>query len=243
MSIAEQLELLVAKLNKNEDREQVCQEAREFLSNVGPDELRRAEKELMAKGVPVGKIGKLCAIHLGLLDDPEPAFCAAGSEIIDVLFHEHEVILDRLEELEAIGHVLQSRYADEISGREIKRLPALLEMLSKYETHAKREEQAIFPELKGRCSPKVLAAEHEHILAGIDNLNELSSGPMTDGERFRQKAVISINSLVPVWWQHIFKENNILFPCFLDNVTDEKRLVELKIICDEIGYLDLALSK
>ena len=89
----------------------------------------------------------------------------------------------------------------------------------------------------------MLTAEHERIFAEIDSLGRLVSGSMTDVERFRQKAVISINMIVPVWWQHIFKENNILFPSFLDDVTDEKRLVTLKSLCDEIGYIDLALSE
>jgi DUF438 domain-containing protein len=243
MSVVEELELLVAKLNKRENREQVCDEARRFLSRVGSDELRMAEKQLIHKGVPVGRINKLCSIHIGLMDDPEATMCAAGSEIIDILFHEHEVVLDWLEELEAIGHVLQSRYAEEISSREVKRLPMLLESLLRLESHTKREEQAIFPEIKTKCSPHVLTAEHEHIFIELNNLYELSTGSVTDTERFRQKAVISINAIVPVWWQHIFKENNILFPCFLDSVTDGKRLAELKSVCDEIGYLDLAILK
>jgi DUF438 domain-containing protein len=232
-------------LGNSKERERVCEEARLFLASVEPAVLHEAERRLMEKGVPVEDLHRLCAIHIRLFEEEEEdnqtesAVFTASSYIIETLQHEHEIILDLLEELEGIGHTLQSTEIYSLNSRELVRLPALADKLINVESHLAREEQVVFAELarmKVRCSPKMLAAEHQRLRDELASLSELVHSHTTDMERFRQKAVSNINVIVPVWWRHIFKENNILFPSFIEHATDEQRVIELRTLCDQIGY-------
>ena len=243
MDIADELQALIGRLNNGVRKDLVCEEARIFLASVDPAELHEAEKQLMERGVLIEQFHQLCAIHLNLDEEednlPSMAFCAIGSSITDVMYHEHEIILDLLEELESIGHRLQSLEIYDPHSHELTRLPAVIDALMNVESHLRREEQVIFPELESvnsRCSPKVLAAEHQRLRDELASISELVHSATTDIERFRQKAVANINIIVPVWWRHIFKENNIILPSFAEYVTDEDRLAMLKSLCDRIGY-------
>jgi DUF438 domain-containing protein len=247
MNIVSELEHLISRLGSREQKELVCQQAREFLDSVEPEALHDAERQLMAKGVPLEKLHKLCAIHLELLEEKSngPAVSTLNFDIIDVLYHEHEIILDLLEEMESIGHALQVREISEFSDREMARLPKLIESLKNVESHRKREEQVVYAELeraKVKCSQRVLTAEHQRLREEMEELLQLVGSNVTDLERLRQKVVLSIGLIVPLWWRHIFKENNILFPAFIERVTDEEHLMELKSLCDQIGYAGFDIS-
>jgi uncharacterized protein len=249
MNIVEELEQLIMRLGSGKEKESTYQEARRFLLAVDPVLLRDAERQLMEKGISVEKLHNLCAIHLEIFDEdetPRHSAAAAGSGIVDVLYHEHEIILDLLEQLEGIGHVLQGREIASFHSREIAGLPAIVDSLTNIESHRQREEQVIFAELehaKVKCPSRILSAEHKRLGDEVAHLTELLRSTTTDIERFRQKAVMNINVIVPIWWRHIFKENNILFPSFIEHVVDEHRLAEAKSLCDKIGYAGLLTAQ
>lgn len=102
------------------------------------------------------------------------------------------------------------------------------------EPHHKKEEEVLFPELERKGIPKedgpigMMLAEHEMKREYVKNL-EKAAGDNSDDEM--RKNGLAIVSLLR---DHIFKENNILYP-MAEEVLSEKDMSELSHKCQEIG--------
>jgi hemerythrin-like domain-containing protein len=157
---------------------------------------------------------------------------------IDTLLREHGARLDMLEEIQAI--VEASERAPILFDPEVvERLDWLAEHIAEGESHHRREEAAIFPELlrRGLEGPtRALSAEHpalralERSFADATGRLKASRSPALHGE-VRTTAC----SLVDALRGHIFRENFVLFPMALE-VIDAETWARIKATCDAIGY-------
>ena len=59
--------------------------------------------------------------------------------------------------------------------------------------------------------------------------------PLKNPERIRNRHEI-VKFLIPSLREHIFKENNILYPTALEAIDDAQVWVQLKRDCDRVGY-------
>jgi DUF438 domain-containing protein len=132
----------------------------------------------------------------------------------------------------------QELRAEGISVEEIRKLCESHLHLLEAESHHKREEEALFPELEGRGvagPPKVMRMEHKEFRAHrgalkelLDNHKKFSYEGFLAGLR---EGIYIIRNLE----SHIFKENNILYPTALQ-VLKEDDWVRVRRKFDEIGY-------
>jgi hypothetical protein len=236
-----ELKELLKKIKSSEDIEALKPEIKGRLREISPADLALAEQELLEEGISIDEIRRLCEPHLELLREEiekEPQTLDAEHPI-QILKSEHDVILKKLEELnEIINKANVVKSYDQIKGELIK-LSDVAHHLLEAESHHKREEDVLFPELEERGvtgPPMVMRAEHEDLRARKRALKELvdTYSRISYGD-FVSKLNESGGYLVQNLNDHIYKENNILYPTALD-IVDRGKWSEIKKKFDEIGY-------
>lgn len=242
MSKTEQLADILDRLNAGEDPENVREEARELLATVDPLDLSLAEQKLIDAGLKPEDLQDLCSIHMEVLGEQLEQFRAQlqPGHVVHTLVAEHDHILHFLEELDRVNREIQEldEYDPESELYEV--LHHIGEHLVEAEPHHAREEDVLFPQLESRGvfgPPQIMRLEHETIRPLKHAVLELAEkvGEL-DFAEFKQQLDSVTRRLVPTLTDHIFKENNILYPTAVQIITDEETWRQLKQECDEIGY-------
>lgn len=243
METVERLVGVLRRLNEGEEPESVREEARGLLADIGPRELSLAEQKLLEGGLDRAELGQLCRIHMEVLGDQVERMKqqVPPGHVVHTLVSEHEMILGFLDELDEINERIQQMEEYRPEGtEEFRRLLHIAEHLVETEAHHEREEQVLFPELEKRGitgPPDVMRMEHEQLRPQKQDLLQLaeSVGDM-DFVEFQRRLDITVAFVVSVLRDHIFKENNILYPTALSLIEDEHVWEQMKEGCDEIGY-------
>jgi len=242
MDKVKKLSELLERLNSGEEPSRVKQEAREFLATIDPAELSFAEQKLIDAGLPQESLRSLCSAHLEMVDDKlkEMKMKLERGHVIHTMVAEHEEILGFLDELEKINTSIQKLDAYDEQKEEFHKLHHIAEHLIYAESHHQREEEVLFPKLEKRGvdgPPRIMRMEHNDLRKRKHALLELSEGVnKTDFENFKKKLDTVSNFIVLHLRDHIFKENNILYPSALEIITDKHIWEALKKECDNIGY-------
>lgn len=158
--------------------------------------------------------------------------------VIRTFFEEHNHILTILDRLKDLGDKIKDD--DAIRNKEnIQHIHQLALKLISAEPHHQREEEVLFPAMISAGiigPPQVMLQEH----ALIRNLKKQLRGKSLPGlvmNADETKSIsISIQELCAMLGQHIHKENNILYPMALRQITETSEWEAMKIKCDQIGY-------
>jgi DUF438 domain-containing protein len=196
-------------------------------------ELSKAEQELLEEGLSTEDLKGFCKLHLKAVEDKLEELKSSLEEghPIRTMVSEHEEILKFLDELDG----LLTSFEKGISGADAKVLQELAEHLVETEKHHEREENALFPRMeeKGITGPtRIMRMEHDELRPEKKRLLELSKEP----EKNKEEIIVIINLLSAKLRDHIFKENNILYPAALQAIKNKEEWNRIKIACDEIGY-------
>lgn len=236
-----QLTALLKKLNSGLITEELKKEAKEFLSNLNPTELSMAEQELLKAGLKPEDLRHLCSAHLEMLQGGlgQKSELPIG-HMIDTLQKEHEMILSFLDELEAVNQRIQVMRTFKRGDKEWVELRHTTEHLIGAEPHHQREEQILFPELEKRGvygPPQVMLKEHEDLRKHKHELERLSQEVGTvDSNDLKKRLDTSAKFLIFNLRDHIFKENNILYPTALEVISEPETWQAMKEKADKIGY-------
>jgi hypothetical protein len=242
MEKTEQLTHLLKRLNAGENPEAVKAEARELLATIDPQDLAIAEQTLLDEGLSVEDLQGLCPIHLEMLDEQVAQMRAQlpHGHVVSTLVSEHEAILSFLDALEGVNGAIQRLSAYPGQTPEFQKLAHIAEHLVGAERHHKREEEVLFPELEKRGvfgPPMVMRQEHDQLRPRKHALQQLAAeAPQMSFADFKRQLNELVGFIAPTLREHIFKENNILYPMALQVVTDARVWDRLKTECDEIGY-------
>jgi len=233
----DELKELLRRVRTASHEEELKPMIKEVLSKLNPADLALAEQELRAEGISVEEIRKLCEPYVELLRE---GLMKKGSTLdqshpIRILMGEHDVLLRKIETLPGLLEKQVGNYG----GDELGKLDDVMRHIIEAESHHKREEEALFPELEGRGvagPPKVMRMEHKEFRAHrgalkelLDNHKKFSYEGFLAG--LREHGIYIIRNLE----SHIFKENNILYTTALQ-VLKEDDWVRVRRKFDEIGY-------
>ncbi|MFW6375922.1 MAG: DUF438 domain-containing protein [Thermoplasmatota archaeon] len=221
---------LAEKLKKLAWGEISEEEALDEVKDASPIEISEAEQKLLDEGMSQDRLQEFCKIHLKavqekvdkLKEDLEPG------HPIKTLIMEHDEILKSLEQLESIRDEIKEDMSADVQEKLIHHAEHLVEA----EKHHTREEDAIFPRMEklGITGPtRIMKREHENMWPKKKRLLELAKDP----EGHEVEIMKLIDYLVFNLRDHIFKENNILYPSALNELKDWDTI---KNECDEIGY-------
>lgn len=242
MERVKQLTQILKCLNSGENPAKVKQEAKEFLATVSPAELSVAEQTLVDEGLSTADLQNLCTIHLEMLSDQVEKMKSQlpPEHVISTLVSEHESILGFLDTLEIINKHLQQMTGYDSGCEEFGKLSHIAEHLLAAELHYQREEDILFPELEQRGvygPPAVMKEEHTQLRAQKKGLKKLVENvSTTDFNEIKKQLDEIVRFIVPTLREHIFKENNILYPAALQVIRDKSVWEALKNECDKVGY-------
>ncbi len=242
MTSVEELKSLINRLNDGMNPEDIIREAKEVLGNVDPEELTAAEQKMIESGLPHNDLRNLCTLHMEIIKeqlnnmrnklDPD--------HVVYTMVAEHDTILSLVNQLDSFNQQVQELDRYDPNNEVFRNLKTISAILMKAQLHHMRENNMLFPEMaKKKESPayKMIRMEHDEIIASkkeIQNLVEQVES--MEFKKFKNRLNAAANYLVVTLREHVFKENNVLYPSALETIDEEKSWEMMKEQCDSIGY-------
>ncbi|MFQ6000104.1 MAG: DUF438 domain-containing protein [Anaerolineae bacterium] len=242
MNKVDKLTGLLKRLNAGEDPASVKREAQEFLASIDPKELSLAEQKLIEAGLAPEDLRHLCSAHMEMLGDEVERMKEdlKPRHVIHTMVSEHERILGFLDELEKANQTIQQMGSYNGEREEFKKLMHIAEHLVGAESHHQREEDVLFPEVEKRGvfgPPQVMRMEHKELRRRKEELKELAETvDRVDFDTFKERLDAVAKFITFTLRDHIFKENNILYPTALQVIQEDEIWDEMRLKCDRIGY-------
>ena len=236
----EEIKEVLKKLQK-QDSEEIKGKAKEILKNLSPTKLASIEQEIIKEGTTKEEMKKLCDVHLEIMKENfhEVNMDLKPGHPIHTLMEEHKIILDFTKRLEEALKKMNSHNNFEEANAEIETLRFIAEHLFEADKHHKREEKALFPEIKraGMTEPpNMMEEEHKDIISMKKELYAiLQKHKRIPYQNFIKNIGRIAGSLKKELSSHIYKENNILYPMAVQIMPKEKWR-QIKNKCDKIGY-------
>lgn len=158
--------------------------------------------------------------------------------IIHTLRAEHDRILGFLEELGRINKTLQKVGSLDKAKKGSKKLLNIAKHLIEAELHHQREEDVLFPELEKRGilgPPEMMRMEHKELRSKKKELLKIVQNINKTNFNIKRLNKV-VNFIISMLGEHIYKENNILYPMALEVIEEKDIWDKMKIECDKIGY-------
>ncbi len=223
---AEVLKNILKRLHAGESVDDVRAEFAESFSEVDASEIARAEAWLIKGGVPVEEVQNLCDVHAGMVQDRVTQL--SGGEALGhplmILEAENKGLEEFLD-----GQYLSAKAAYKVSLVKPVFLGAL-KQLATIDKHYARKENLMFPYLEKKgitAPPKVMWGVDDEIRQKIKDAITMVENNLYDDALLTDMEE-SIRNMIT-------KENKILKPMLLDNLTDEDWLTIARE-SDQIGY-------
>jgi len=241
----DELKGILRKLHETrpEELDKIKKEAASYFKATDPKELALAEQELIQEGVGRQEMKRLCDVHLevmkGQLGTKAKLIKLPASHPISILKDEHKIIKRNLKKLKRTLEKLKAINSFDKAKSCINTLKELSHFFLETEKHHQREEEGIFPRLVAHGitePPEIFKEDHAEFKAKKKNFNEIISDIKNKNfEEFLGLITPIIEFLTKNLEEHIYKEDNILYPMSLETLEkDEWKDVRKKF--DIIGY-------
>jgi DUF438 domain-containing protein len=229
------LKEIIKGVHEGEDMDVFKKKFRDLIKDVDPSEISKMEQTLIDEGMPEEEVKRLCDVHVEIfkesLDEQEVPDAPPGHPVHTFMKENREVekIMDEIEEmLERLGDPPDENvFIDCLGG-----LGRLLESFAKIDYHYLRKENQLFPMLESHdvAGPsQVMWGIHDDVRTLLKKASEqLSSG--------EPKAFVkTLKELIPTTREMIYKEEHILFPMSLEQLS-QSEWTKVRSGEEEIGY-------
>jgi DUF438 domain-containing protein len=238
----EVLKGIIRDLHAGVDMSVLKQRFHELIKDIEPSEIARLEQKLIEEGMPESEIKRLCDVHVEVfkeaLSGKEPPAVPPGHPV-DTFMKENRAAETIIEEIIGILERLCDTSEKEVFGQCREDLMGLVTSLSDINLHFLRKENQLFPILEEReiSGPsEVMWALHDDIRQMIRYAREQIEGLQVPVVYATLKYLLrSISDM-------IYKEEHILFPMALEELTDDDWAQVAKGE-DEIGYAWISPAK
>lgn len=208
----------------------------ELIKGVSTAEISEMEGALIAEGMPVEEIQRLCDVHAevfkGSIEEIHRA--QKPEEIpghpINTFIKENKAVAELIQEIQANIDA----YKSDASKKNAKKIFNGFDMLWEIDKHYLRKENLLFPYMEKygiTAPPKVMWGVDDEIRAEIKEVIEILKSDSIDKEQLIKKAeaaLVRVNEM-------IYKEENILFPLVLDTLSEDE-WVKIQQESKEFGY-------
>ncbi|GLB32617.1 hypothetical protein LAD12857_45400 [Lacrimispora amygdalina] len=228
---------IIRQLHEGKTVDEVKTQFEEVFHGVSATEISEAEGALIAEGLPVEEVQKLCDVHAAVfkgsieeIHQPEQPALIPGHPV-HVLVKENKKISHILEK--EIRPFLSLTAIDDPGA--VEQLKTGVDQLKDLSIHYKKKENLYFPYMEKygiTAPPKVMWGVDDEIRAQVKEVAALLEGHSDQTETLIRKAQDMADKIEEM----IFKEENIMVPMLLENLTQE----EWKTIAEgsgEIGYM------
>lgn len=231
------LKELIGELHRGKSVEEVKPRFEKLIEGVSPAEISEMEQALIREGMPVEEIQRLCDVHAAV-------FKGSIAEIHETQQDEdvpgHPVHTFRLENKaleELINTTIKPHlndFASDDSQEHLKSLANNFKRLLEVEKHYARKENLLFPYLEKyniTAPPKVMWGVDDEIRAELREVLRC----LTDYQGNKDEVVEKANHALERVAEMIYKEEKILFPMALENLTEDEWL-KIEEASEEFGY-------
>lgn len=228
---------IIRQLHEGKTVEEVKSQFEKVFHGVSASEISKAEGALIAEGLPVEEVQKLCDVHAavfkGTIEEihrPEEPALIPGHPV-QVLVRENKRISHILDK--AVRPFLSLKALEDPNAMD--QLKAGIDQLKDISIHYKKKENLYFPYMEKygvTAPPKVMWGVDDEIRARIKEVAALTASQSIPKETLIQKAQDMADKIQEM----IFKEENIMVPMMMENLTME----DWKTIAQgsgEIGYM------
>ena len=226
------------ELHQGKSVEEVKAKFREAVKDISHEEVAAMEQALIDEGLPVEEIQKMCDVHAAIFKEsleksPEPQMIPGHP--VHTFFQENRALEDLMRnEIKPRIEALKSASSQE----EDKIVLELLErynLLMDIDKHYSRKENLIFPYIEKygiTAPPKVMWGVDDEIRGEIkDIIKDLRNYDTGARLNIIDKIAKNLERVQDM----IFKEEKILFPMAVQNLTQDE-WYEIYKESDEIGY-------
>jgi DUF438 domain-containing protein len=229
------LKEIIKGVHDGEDMGVLKEKFRMLIKDVDPSEISKMEQTLIDEGMPETEVKRLCDVHVEIfkeaLEKQEIPEAPPGHPVHTFMQENRaaEKIMDEIEEmLKRLGDPPdETVFKDVMTG-----IQRQLENLAKIDSHYQRKENQLFPILEAHdiSGPsQVMWGIHDDIRGLLKKAShELSSGEPTT-------FVKTLKELIPTTREMIYKEEHILFPMSLEQLT-QSEWKKVRKGEGEIGY-------
>lgn len=231
---------IIRQLYEGKTADEVKQQFEDEFTGVSASEISEAEGALVAEGLPVAEIQRLCDVHAAVFNGSiEEIHQPADPALIPG--HPANILKRENREIERIIENEIRPYLSKIDSRgSIAMLVSGISHLSDVNIHYRRKENVFFPYMEKHgitAPPKVMWGVDDEIRAQIKELlSGLGAALGADSGADINDLAQKLEPLLDKVTGMISKEENILIPMLLENLSQE----EWKAMADEsdeIGYL------
>ena len=224
----QQLKEIVKDLHEGSDIKAVQKRFAQLIRNVSPEEIAQMEQALIAEGIPVEQVQKVCDVHVQVFEQ------ALERRKKNKVLPGHPVhtYLQENRALRKILRRMRPLLKQVTRGARSREFQAVLEELKAIEIHYRRKENQLFPYLEQvefTGPSKVMWGKHEEIRKQLREFEEAYR--QKDWSRFAALG----RGLLRAVGRMIFMEEKILFPTSLKKLS-EKQWAEIRRGEPEIGY-------
>ncbi len=223
---------LIGQLHEGKSVEEVKGRFEAVFGGVSAEEIALAEQALINGGLPVAEVQRLCDVHAsvfkGSIEDIHKQSTPASlpGHPVNILKQENRAIEEVSRQIRARLNLLPDPQA-------AKEAAAGLARLAEIDKHYLKKENLFFPYMEQygiTAPPKVMWGVDDEVRAQLKAI--LAKGTV-DLAANRQ----AIEALLNKIGEMIFKEENIMLPMLLENLTED----EWRRIADESGELGYCL--
>jgi len=224
----QELKEIVKDLHEGSDIKAVQKRFARLIRNVSPEEIAQMEQALIAEGVPVEQVQKVCDVHVQVFEQAlqrrKKSKVLPGHPVHT--YQQENRALRKI--LKRMGPLLKQVPR----GARRQEFRSVLEELKAIEIHYRRKENQLFPYLEQvefTGPSKVMWGKHDEIRAQLRELE--NTYEQEDWSRF---AAVG-RGLLRAVRRMIFMEEKILFPTSLKKLS-ERQWAEIRRGEEEIGY-------
>lgn len=231
---------VISKLHEGKTVDEVKQEFEAAFSGVSATEISEAEAALIAEGLPVAEIQRLCDVHAAVFKGTIEEI-HQPSDQTQIPGHPANTLI---RENRAIERILEKQIKPFLEGKnenqDLLSLKEGLDNLSRIDLHYSKKENLFFPYMEQygiTAPPKVMWGVDDEIR---DMLKAAWHVIIEKTQDFSmEEAKDKMNALVEKIQEMIFKEENILLPMLLETLTQD----EWKKIAEESGEIGFLVEK
>lgn len=229
---------IIKQLHDGKSVEEVKQQFEDAFEGVTASEISVAEAALIAEGLPVSEIQRLCDVHASVfkgsieeIHQPTDPKLIPGHPM-NVLIRENSAIK------EIINNEIRPHLSKMEHKKDLKKLLEGIDKLTKINLHYQKKENLLFPYMEKygiTAPPKVMWGVDDEIRNQIKEVKALLIEGTVDSNTIVQKTDDMLNKVTEM----IFKEENIMFPMLVENLT----LEEWKSIYEESPEIGFIINK
>lgn len=241
----EELKQILKRLHeaRPDELESIKKEAAKYFKDTEPKELALAEQELIQEGTTRQEMKRLCDVHLEVMKEglgiKAKALKLPSSHPISICKDEHTIIKRNLKKLKNTLEKLKKSTSFDTAKRQIDTLKELSHFFLETEKHHQREEEAIFPRLEAHGvvePPQIFKEDHVEFMAKKKALkNAVMNANQARFNEFLETVGPIIEFLTKNLEEHIYKEDNILYPMAYETLNKEE-WKDVRKKFDAIGY-------